>query len=69
MRGAITPLPQYAFMAWCLVKHRDNFTFYFTESHTTFSGSENLVFNRYQTQTQLRWTLKEVSNDVSVRTR
>jgi len=27
MRGAIHPLPQYAFMAWCLVKHRDNFTF------------------------------------------
>jgi hypothetical protein len=23
MRGAIPPLPQYAFMAWCLVKHRD----------------------------------------------
>jgi hypothetical protein len=28
MRGAIPPLPQYAFMAWCLVKHMDNFTFY-----------------------------------------
>jgi hypothetical protein len=27
MRGGIPPLPQYAFMAWCLVKHRDNFTF------------------------------------------
>jgi len=28
MREAITPLPQYAFMAWCLVKkHRNNFTF------------------------------------------
>jgi hypothetical protein len=27
MRGAIPPLPQYDFMAWCLVKHRDNFTF------------------------------------------
>jgi hypothetical protein len=26
MRGAIPPLPQYVFMAWCLVKHRDNFT-------------------------------------------
>jgi hypothetical protein len=26
MRGAIPPLPQYAFMAWCLVKHRDSFT-------------------------------------------
>jgi hypothetical protein len=29
MSGAIPPFPQYAFMAWCLVKHRD-FTFYFT---------------------------------------
>jgi hypothetical protein len=28
MRGAIPPLPQYAFMAWYLVKHRDKFTFY-----------------------------------------
>jgi len=27
MRGAILPLCQYIFMAWCLVKHRDNFTF------------------------------------------
>jgi hypothetical protein len=24
MREAIPPLPQYAFMAWCLAKHRDN---------------------------------------------
>jgi hypothetical protein len=24
MRGTIPPLPQYVFMAWCLVKHRDN---------------------------------------------
>jgi hypothetical protein len=23
-----TSTPQYALMAWCLVKHRDNFTFY-----------------------------------------
>jgi hypothetical protein len=30
MRGAILPLPQYVFMAWCLVKHRDNFIFTFT---------------------------------------
>jgi hypothetical protein len=29
MRGAIPPLPQYAFMAWYLAKHRDNFTFTF----------------------------------------
>jgi hypothetical protein len=26
MRGAIPPLLQYVFMAWCLVKHRDSFT-------------------------------------------
>jgi hypothetical protein len=25
MHGAIPPLPQYVFMAWCLVKHRDIF--------------------------------------------
>jgi hypothetical protein len=29
MRGAIPPLPQYVFMAWCLVNHRDDFTFIF----------------------------------------
>jgi hypothetical protein len=27
MRGAIPALLQYVFMVWCLVKHRDNFTF------------------------------------------
>jgi hypothetical protein len=27
MRGAIHLLPQNAFMVWCLVKHRGNFTF------------------------------------------
>jgi hypothetical protein len=27
MSGAVPPFPQYVFMAWCLVKHRGNFTF------------------------------------------
>jgi hypothetical protein len=31
MRGAVPPLPQYVFMVWYLVKHRDNFTFTFAE--------------------------------------
>jgi hypothetical protein len=26
MCGAVPPLPLYVFIAWCLVKHRDNFT-------------------------------------------
>jgi hypothetical protein len=28
MRGAIPPIPHYVFMVWCLVRYRDNFTFY-----------------------------------------
>jgi hypothetical protein len=28
MRCAIPSLPQYVFMAWCLVQQRDNFTFF-----------------------------------------
>jgi hypothetical protein len=35
MRGAVPPLLKYAFIAWCLVKHRDNFTFTFTSVSTT----------------------------------
>jgi hypothetical protein len=27
MRGVMPPVPHFVFMAWCLVKHRDNFTF------------------------------------------
>jgi hypothetical protein len=30
MHGAVPPFPQYVFMAWCLVKHRDNLTCSFT---------------------------------------
>jgi hypothetical protein len=32
-----TSIPEYVFMAWCLVKHRDNFTFYlyYCTIHTT----------------------------------
>jgi hypothetical protein len=45
MGGAIPTLPQYAFMVWWLVKHRDNFTFTFQiykkqlhPNHKTFSS-------------------------------
>jgi hypothetical protein len=41
MSGAIPPLPQYAFMAWCLVKHRDNFTFTWAEHDTRVSEMRN----------------------------
>jgi hypothetical protein len=28
MHEAIPPIPQHAFMVWCLLKHRNIFTFY-----------------------------------------
>jgi hypothetical protein len=44
MHGAISPLPQYVFMAWCLVKRRDNFTFTFTlpTSHRGRMGRQSV---------------------------
>jgi hypothetical protein len=38
MRGSIPPISPYVFMAWCLVKNRDNFTFY-----TLVCGSRRTV--------------------------
>jgi len=46
MSGAISPLPRYALMAWCLVKHRDNFTFTFTkfmQEHHFTSVHDSLI--------------------------
>jgi hypothetical protein len=37
-----TSTPQYTFMAWCLVKHRDNFTFTFTSEFRTCSFAQNI---------------------------
>jgi len=28
MRGALHPLPQYVFIAWCSVKHRDDLSYF-----------------------------------------
>jgi membrane protein YdbS with pleckstrin-like domain len=38
MRGAIPPLPQYVFMAWCLVRHRYKFTFNYEETLIQFTS-------------------------------
>jgi hypothetical protein len=40
MRGAIPPLPQYAFMAWCLIKHRDNSTFTHDLLHVQYPNGQ-----------------------------
>jgi len=41
MREDIPQLPQYAFIASCLVKHRNNFTFH---SYLYFSATSSLSF-------------------------
>jgi hypothetical protein len=41
MREDIPPLPQNVFMAWCLVKHRDKFTF--TKQQKGSREIENLI--------------------------
>jgi hypothetical protein len=43
MSGAIPSLPQYVFMAWCLVKHRDNFTFYLDKAASIKPGISRLL--------------------------
>jgi hypothetical protein len=44
MRGSIPPLPQYVFMAWCLVKHRDNFTFIYSLCLALISLTRAVLF-------------------------
>jgi hypothetical protein len=36
MRVAIPPLPQYVFMAWCLITLKDNFTFTFARTPSLY---------------------------------
>jgi hypothetical protein len=56
MRGAIHLLPQYVFMAWCLVKHRDNFTFTFINhfSSVTMITQSWLDFQRHVCENEVR---------------
>jgi hypothetical protein len=47
MRGTIPRLSQYVFMAWCSVKHKDNFTFNFTQfEHCLCHWSFSLAFSK-----------------------
>jgi hypothetical protein len=50
-----TSTPQYVFMAWCLVKHRDNFTFTFMlrgrDGRVRFPAEPRIFFFRHSFQT------------------
>jgi len=45
MRGAIPLIPQYVFMAWYLVKHRDIFTFTFGNTNLESTFARFFVFS------------------------
>jgi hypothetical protein len=52
MSGAIPPLTQHAFMEWCLVKHRDNFTLRLPSSieiPVAAQSKAHMVLNRLNT--------------------
>jgi hypothetical protein len=51
MRGAIPPLPQYAFMAWCSVKEKAQGQLYFYLSPFTFTTTAQCIL-RDALQTQ-----------------
>jgi hypothetical protein len=64
MRGAIPPLPLYVFMAWCLVKHGDNFTFtFFNVFFTSFLLSLLFQFLFLTRQVTVSVTLGLYSGD------
>jgi hypothetical protein len=51
MRGATPPLPQYVFTVWCLVEHRDNFTFTFTFTDLKELGCLTCSYSKLTSET------------------
>jgi hypothetical protein len=69
-----TSTPQYVFMAWCLVKHRDNFTFtlpyclhvrgYFFLTYDDKNDKVRSIVRRFTLDSErLRKTMKNISYD------
>jgi hypothetical protein len=61
MREAMPPLPQYVLMAWCLVKHRNNFTLNKRESRE-FEGSFSCVNINFT----YRFCVQFATNEISI---
>jgi hypothetical protein len=62
MRGAIPPLPQYAFMEWCLVTHRNTLTFTLTMTDESIVNCLRLrVINTHTVRTKSIKTFKVYS--------
>jgi hypothetical protein len=70
MRGAILPLPQHVFMAWCLAKHRDNFSFTFTfyyarmflqELRKTVETLSDVSLSSYEAGVPISWVYSSLN--------
>jgi hypothetical protein len=57
MRGAVTPLPLYVFIAWCLVKHRDTFIFTLPMLSAHVRQLPSAIMGQYNYRVCLRTTL------------
>jgi hypothetical protein len=67
MSGVTPPLPRCVFMAWCLFKHRDNFTFTFTGTAlVVFTFIQNIFFFPASTRSLLCATRRLVERTVAV---
>jgi hypothetical protein len=75
MRGAIPPLPQYAFMAWCSVKAQGQLYLYLYlcltkyDSVKTYCGSGGIAPLFLNLGTGWRWAVSFTPGDVSPSTR
>jgi len=54
------PLPQYVFMAWCLVKRRDNFTFCHLHIQTVTSATSQQQRFKHSHRPLLEYTREEL---------
>jgi hypothetical protein len=48
---------QYVFMLWCLVKHRDNFTFTYSGCHVDIESSGRVFHPQFGERREGRWYL------------
>jgi hypothetical protein len=66
MRGAISPLHLYVFMAWWLVTHRDNFTFTYTFIRRYVRYQKTVMLNWWQILLYVARHMKAIFRRITV---
>jgi hypothetical protein len=66
MHGAVPPFPQYASLAWCLVKHRDKFTLVWTMFFSMkFYSEARTVLGTCNCTVRTHWLLNVVGKSMT----